>query len=103
MPVTSDVTHQILRQAIEGGGLVGWATVEEWDGVANARITERGGSVHVLDGAVARRGVASILADDDYGDAEDLEILSSQDADCIDGALADAVVQVGLFGQVVYR
>lgn len=34
---TSELIGQILREAIEGGGVAAWATVEDWDGdVADA-------------------------------------------------------------------
>ncbi|MFC7446573.1 hypothetical protein [Rhodococcus daqingensis] len=102
MQPTSDVIEQILRQAIEGGGVVGRATIDEWDGVSKARITERGGTVHVLDEAVAQRGIAEFLADDANDDPDGLDALTAHDGDRVDGDLADSVVQLGLFGRIVY-
>lgn len=103
MHPTDEVTGEILRQAIEGGGLVGWARVDEWDGVSKARIIEAGGTVHVLDAAVAERGITALLADDGDRDPDEVDALVSQDPDLVDGDLADSVVQFGLFGRIVYR
>lgn len=97
-----DVIGHILREAFEAGGIVGWATVDDWDGVAAGRITERGGTVHVLDESVIRRGIAALLDADDLAQV-DVDALTSGDSARVDGSLADAVVQAGLFGSVVYH
>ncbi|MGN5240271.1 MULTISPECIES: hypothetical protein [unclassified Rhodococcus (in: high G+C Gram-positive bacteria)] len=103
MHPTSELIGQILREAIEGGGVAAWATVEEWDGVATARITETGGTIHIIDGSVAQRGISTILLDDDAHYAHTRDAVRAENPRLIDGDVADAIVQFGLFGWIVYR
>jgi hypothetical protein len=100
---TSELIGQVLREAIEGGGLAGWATVDLWDGVATARITETGDTVHIVDESVAQRGICAILLDDDVHHAHTREALRADNPRLIDGEVADTIVQFGLFGWIVYR
>lgn len=92
----SALSVALLREAIEGAAIAGWAAVNDWDGHSTARITEIGGTVHSIDLAVVRHGMASMRR----ADSTELRIA---DPTRIDSHLADHVVQYGLFGWIVYR
>ena len=89
---TDTLTQRVLLEAIEGGGIAHWARVEEWDGERSATIVESGGVRHSFDLDTASAAVADYLArnpDFDPGD--------------VDADLADEIVQMSLFGSIVYR
>lgn len=89
---TDTLTQRVLLEAIEGGGIAHWARVEEWDGERSATIVESGGVRHSFDRDAASAAVADYLArnpDFDPGD--------------VDADLADEIVQMSLFGSIVYR
>lgn len=95
--VTATTVDAVLTAAVEGGGIAGWADVERWDGRGHAGIVECGGTHHVLDAGVVRRGIELLLTDDTVADAQ-----RDVFAGGVGGDLADTVVQLGLFGRVVY-
>lgn len=89
---TDTLTQRVLLEAIEGGGIAHWARVEEWDGERSATIVESGEVRHSFDLDAASAAVADYLArnpDFDPGD--------------VDADLADEIVQMSLFGSIVYR
>jgi len=96
--VPDEVVHAVLRAAIESGGVAGWADIEHWDGHGHADIVECGGSGHVVDVGVVRRGFEVLLADT-ARDRNDRDVTVAGD---VDEDLADTVVQFGLFGRLVY-
>ena len=89
---TDTLTQRVLLEAIEGGGIAHWARVEEWDGERSATIVESGGVRHSFDLDAASAAVADYLARNPEFDPGD-----------VDADLADEIVQMSLFGSIVYR
>ncbi|EME15356.1 hypothetical protein G419_22759 [Rhodococcus triatomae BKS 15-14] len=85
------MTQRVLLEAIEGGGIAHWARVEDWDGERSATVVEPGGVRHRLDLEHAGAAVAEFLSRNPEFDPLD-----------VDGDLADEIVQLSLFGSVVY-
>jgi hypothetical protein len=88
---TDAVTQRVLLEAIEGGGIAHWAKVEDWDGERSATIVEPGGVRHAIDLDHASVAVADFLSRNPEFRPHD-----------VDGDLANEIVQLSLFGSVVY-
>jgi hypothetical protein len=102
----------ILTTAVEGG-IDHWASARRHEmgdgGYRRLEVTDHDGELdwQLLDAAVVSRGVAIILQDGqtvlDEGWAGMLrEARATGNSSLIDAELADYIVQVGLFGEVVF-
>jgi len=102
----------ILTTAVDGG-LDHWASTRRPElseaGYRRVEVTDHDGELdwQLLDAAVVARGVALILQDgqtvlDDHWAALLREARAASNSSLIDGELADYIVQVGLFGEVVF-
>ena len=103
----------VLAAALgDGAGISGWARVLDLTGqpVESVRVEELAvpGSSHVVDTAAVERAIRTIAA----GHVEGLTPEQRQpllmayfrcDPDGVDAALAGAVMQVAVYGQVAYR
>jgi hypothetical protein len=101
--LSGDLADRIIREAIEGCGICRWARVDHWEGQGAARITGHGGSPHVIDEQLVRRGVASILLDQRQASPDTVAALTTNAVDRVDSYVADEVVQIALFGQLLFR
>ncbi|WP_206487668.1 hypothetical protein [Rhodococcus sp. KRD162] len=88
----SPFAQRLLIEAVEGCGIRHWASVEEWDGVGRATVTDLGGERFVLTVDSVLLVLCEHLADNPTLQPND-----------IDSYFADEAVQRLLFGSVIYR
>lgn len=103
----------ILTTAVEGG-IDHWASARRHElsdaGYRRVEVNDHDGELEwqLLDAAVVARGVALILQDgqtvlDAHWAAMLREARAANNSSLIDAELADYIVQVGLFGEVVFN
>ncbi len=103
----------ILTTAVEGG-IDHWASARRHElsdtGYLRLEVTDQDGEFdwQVVDAGVVARGVAMILQDgqtvlDDHWAGMLREARAAGNSSLIDPELADYIVQVGLFGEVVFN
>lgn len=104
----------VVTTALEGGiGYWSVCSAYEWDGVpARAQIQEMDydgepdGPLMEVDRALIRKGIKEILAGESNVNATTVAYVQEankyNDAGDVDADVADAIVQVGLFGNLVY-
>ncbi len=103
----------ILTTAVEGG-IDHWANARRHElsdaGYRRVEVNDHDGELEwqVLDAAVVARGVALILQDgqtvlDAHWGGMLREARAANNSSLIDAELADYIVQIGLFGEVVFN
>lgn len=112
--MTDDIFFtDILTTAVEGG-IDHWASARRHElsdtGYRRVEVTDQDGEFdwQVVDADIVARGVSIILQDgqtvlDEYWAAMLREARAAGNASLINPELADYIVQVGLFGEVVFN